>query len=153
MFYTGFRSAVKFNGYRSSFFCLSRGVRQGCPLSPLLYVLYAEVLACNIRANRRIIGLSLPGSVSLLPVVSQYADDTSLIVVSDDSIKAVFDTYSVFELGTGSKLNLSKSKSLWLGCWSGRLDPPITLEWTSGMIKVLGVFIGIGDLEEANWHL
>ena len=152
MFYTGVQSAVKFNGYRSSFFCLSRGVRQGCPLSPLLYVLYAEVLACTFCANRRIIGLSLPGGVSPLPVVSQYADDTSLIVVSDDSIKAVFDTYAVFELGSGSKLNLSKSKGLWLGGWSGRLDPPITLEWTSGMIKVLGVFIGIGDLEEANWR-
>ena len=96
--------------------------------------------------------MSLPGGVSLLPVVSQYADETSLIVVSDDSIKAVFDTYAVFELGSGSKLNLSKSKGFWLGCWSGRLDPPITLEWTSGMIKVLGVFIGIGDLEEANWR-
>ena len=96
--------------------------------------------------------MSLPGGVSPLPVVSQYADDTSLIVVSDDSIKAVFDTYAVFELGSGSKLNLSKSKGLWLGGWSGRLDPPITLEWTSGMIKVLGVFIGIGDLEEANWR-
>ena len=154
LFYTGVQSAVKFNGYRSSFFCLSRGVRQGCPLSPLLYVLYAEVLACNIRANRRIIGLSLPGGVSPLPVVSQYADDTSLIVVSDDSIKAVFDTHAVFELGSGSKLNLSKPKGLWLGGWSGRLDPPITLEWTSGMIKVLGVFIfiGIGDLVEANWR-
>ena len=146
LFYTGVQSAVKLNGNRSSFFCLSRGVRQGCPLSPLLYVLYAEVLACNIRANRRIIGLSLPAGVSPLPVVSQYADDTSLIVISDDSIKAVFD------LGSGSKLNLSKSKGLWLGGWNGRLDPPITLEWTSGMIKVLGVFIGIGDLEEANWH-
>ena len=67
-------------------------------------------------------------------------------MISDDSIKAVFD------LGSGSKLNLSKSKGLWLGGWNGRLDPPITLEWTSGMIKVLGVFIGIGDLEEANWH-
>ena len=152
LFYTGVQIAVKFNGYRSSFFCLSRGVRQGCPLSPLLYVLYAEVLACNIRANRRIIGLSLPDGVSPLPVVSQYADDTSLIVVSDDPIKAVFDNYAVFELGSGSNLNLSKSKGLWLGGWSGRLDPPITLEWTSGMIKVLGVFIGIGDLEEANWR-
>ena len=72
--------------------------------------------------------MSLPGVVSPLPVVSQYADDTSLIVVSDDSIKAVFDTYAVFELGSGSKLNLSKSKGLWLGGWSGRLDPPISLE-------------------------
>ena len=92
-----------------SFFHLSRGVRQGCPLSPLLY---AEVLACNIGANPHIIGLSLASSSSPLPVVSQYADDMSLIVTTNDSTKAMFDTYSVFELGPGSKLNLSKSKGL-----------------------------------------
>ena len=71
---------------------------------------YAEVLARNIRANPRIIGLSLPSSTSLLPVVSQYADHTSLIVTTNDSIKAVFDKYSVFQHGFGSKLNLSKSE-------------------------------------------
>ena len=84
--------------------------------------------------------------------MSQYADDTSLIVTTNDSIKAVFDTYSVFELGSGSKLNLSKSKGLWLGGWRGRLDPPISLEWTSDMIKVLGMFVAIGNIEEANWR-
>ena len=95
LFYTGVQSAVKFIGYRSSFFCLSRGVGQGCPLSPLLYVSDAEVLACNIRANRRFIGLSLPGGVSPLPVVSQYADDTSLIVVSKTLLK-LFLTLMLF---------------------------------------------------------
>ena len=44
VFYTGVESSVNVNGYLSSFFSLSRGVRQGCPLSPLLYGLVAEVL-------------------------------------------------------------------------------------------------------------
>ena len=48
LFYTGVQSAVIVNGYLSGFFSLSRGVRQGCPLSPLLYVLVSEVLAVNI---------------------------------------------------------------------------------------------------------
>ena len=86
LFYTGVQSAVKVNGHLSSFFSLSRGVRQGCPLSPLLYVLVAEVLAVNIRANPRIKGLTLPGRSQALSPISQYADDTSLVVVTDDSI-------------------------------------------------------------------
>lgn len=62
------------------------------------------------------------------------------------------ETYSIYEKGSGSKLNLSKSKGLWLGSWKGRLDSPVNLDWSSSMIKVLGVFIGAGDLDEANWR-
>ena len=67
LFYTSVQSSVNVNGYLSQFFSLSRGVRQGCPLSPLLYVLVAEVLACSIRANPRIKGLCLPGSSDPVP--------------------------------------------------------------------------------------
>ena len=146
------QSAVNVNGYLSSFFGLSRGVRQGCPLSPLLYVLEVlYVLAVNIRCNPRISGLCLPGAVPLSPI-SQYADDTSLILTSDDAIVAVFETYALFEQASGSKLNQSKSKGLWLGGWCGRVDPPVALDWSSSKLKVLGVFIGVGDLEAENWR-
>ena len=134
----------------SQFFSLSRGVRQGCPLSPLLYVLVAEVLACSIRANPRIKGLCLLGSSDPLSPISQYADDTSLVVVSDDAIRACFEVYDVYERGSGSKLNLSKSKGLWLGPWANRSDPPATLDWSSVKIKVLGVFLGPGNLDDVN---
>ena len=43
LFYSGLQSAVNVNGDISDFFPLSHGVRQGCPLSPLLYALVAEV--------------------------------------------------------------------------------------------------------------
>lgn len=151
LFYHRVQSSINVNGYLSPFFGLSRGVRQGCPLSPLLYVLVSEVLAVNIRCNPRISGLRLPDSTVLSPI-SQYADDTSLILTSDDSIEAVFETYALFERASGARLNQSKSKGLWLGGWSGRSDPPVTLDWTSVKIKVLGVFIGVGNLEEDNWR-
>ena len=76
------QSAVNINGYLSPFFHLTRGVRQGCPLSPLLYVLVSEVLAVNIRCNPHIPGLSLPGQPPLSPI-SQYTDDRSLILSSE----------------------------------------------------------------------
>ena len=148
LFYRNVHSSVNVNGYLSQLFSLSRGVRQGCPLSP--YVLVFEVLAVNIHANPRIRGLSLPDIQDPLPPISQYANDTSLIVTSNDAIEASFETYSIYEKGSGSKLNLSKG--LWLGSWNGRRDPPVNLDWSSSKIKVLTVFIEVGNLEEANWR-
>ena len=43
LFYSGVQSTVNVNGHISDFFPLCRGVRQGCPPSPLLYALVAEV--------------------------------------------------------------------------------------------------------------
>lgn len=77
LFYHCVQSSINLNGYLSPFFALSRGLRQGCPLSPLLYVLVSEVLAVNIRCNPPISGLRLPDFMVLSPI-SQYADDTSL---------------------------------------------------------------------------
>ena len=108
LLYCGVQSAVNVNGHLSPFFSLSRGVRQGCPLSPLLYVLSPEVLACNIRANPSISGLVLPGEPEPLPVISQYAEDTTMVAVSDQAITAIFTTYSLFEKGSGSRLHLGK---------------------------------------------
>ena len=79
LFYNNVRSSVNINGNISKSFPLSRGVRQGCPLSPLPYVLVIEVLACNVRANPSIRGLCLPGCPSPLPCISLYADDASLV--------------------------------------------------------------------------
>lgn len=147
LLYSEICSSVLVNGYTSTPFRPTRGVRQGCPLSPLLYVISIEVLAANLRAHPDIVGLRLPRLLNPLPALSLYADDTSVIVTSDASIRAVFSTYAVFERGTGSKLNLLKCEGLWLGAWRARVDPPVAIQWTSGKIKVLGVYIGNSLLE------
>ena len=152
MFYKGSQSAVNVNGHISSFFSLSRGVRQGCLLSPLLYVLVAEVLACNIRCHPDIPGLTLPGSSVPLPPLSQYADDMSIIVTSDRAILATFEVYDLYQQGSGAKLNLSKCKGLWLGAWNGHVDCPVAIEWGSVKLKILGVFLGPLASPEDNWR-
>ena len=63
LFYTDIQSAVTINGWMSLFFSPTRGVRQGCPLSPLLYVLSIEVLAECIRASLQIQGVTIPHSM------------------------------------------------------------------------------------------
>ena len=59
LLYTSPCAVVKNNGYFSEEFALSRGVRQGCPVSALLFILCMEVLACNIRQNNMIGGLDI----------------------------------------------------------------------------------------------
>ena len=55
-FYSNIISCVINNGYTTSFCPLKRGVRQGCPLSGLLFVLAIEFLAQSIRESNAIKG-------------------------------------------------------------------------------------------------
>ena len=48
LLYTDVHSAVSVNGFLTYFFPVTGAVRQGCPLSPLLYVLVMESLACAV---------------------------------------------------------------------------------------------------------
>lgn len=54
-------SRIKINGVVTSKIRLERSVRQGCPLSAMLYALSAEPLAALLVQNKEIRGVDLPG--------------------------------------------------------------------------------------------
>ena len=80
-------SAVINGGYMTNYFQVSRGVRQGCPLSPLLFVLGVEILAQKIRQSTGCRGIKLPQSVEAK--ISQFADDTTLICRDVEDMKKI----------------------------------------------------------------
>ena len=71
-FYTDVSSCVLNNGFTTDLFPVRCGVRQGDPLSPLLFILALEVLACRIREDNEIKGISVKGEEIKLTL---FADD------------------------------------------------------------------------------
>ena len=122
-FYTHAFSRILVNRALSSPVYLHRGVRQGCPLSSLLYVLVSEVLSTQVRKCKEIDGFLLPGARGLQFQISQYEDDATSILPLLYLLKVVHN----FELGSGAKLNTSKSEAMWLGRWHGRGIPLLIL--------------------------
>ena len=150
LFYTDIQSAVIINGWMSSFFNPTRGVRQGCPLSPLLYVLSIEVLAECIRASPQIQGVTIPHSVEGYKC-SGYADDTTVAVTTERSIEETFSVYSTYERASGAKLNRGKSKAMWAGSWKDRTDTPYGLQWVK-QLPLLGATFSVGDYTTPTWE-
>ena len=82
------------NGFGSDFFKITRGCRQGDPLSPYLFILCVEILANMIRNNPNIHGIKIDNIEYLL---AQFADDTTCILDGTERcLNAVMQTLQQF---------------------------------------------------------
>ncbi|CAH1274736.1 TIE1 [Branchiostoma lanceolatum] len=147
--YRDITSSVLVNDSLSQPFALTRGVRQGCPLSPLLYAISLEPFAATVRNDTEVHGVKLPGGHEAK--MSLYADDNSAFPTSDKSIARLFELVELYNRGSGSKLNLDKCEGLWLGKWRNRSISPVNIKWTSGSIRLLGGAFGNIDMSLINW--
>jgi hypothetical protein len=118
-------SSVLLNGTVGKRFQCKRGVRQGDPLSPLLFVLAADYLQELINRAKQIGLLKLPIPMQDdqdFPVI-QYADDTLIIMEGDPRqlffLKTVLQNFSE---STGLKVNYSKSMMLPINMTEEKLD-------------------------------
>ncbi|XP_048854239.1 uncharacterized protein LOC125722031 [Brienomyrus brachyistius] len=145
-------SHVVINGFLSDLVPQRSGVRQGCPLSPLLYVLYIEPLACAIRTHPGVDGLLIPGSRGTTVKLTQYADDTTLFVSSDQSLSHALSLVHAFGWASGATLNLSKSVAKYFGSWKAREDVAGGLTLCDGPLKVLGVNFLSDGAARLNWE-
>lgn len=59
------------------YFRVSRDVRQGCPLSPYLFIIYTEIFNGIIHAKDLIQGITI---YSVTIKIANYADDTVIII-------------------------------------------------------------------------
>ena len=107
-------ACIKNNGYISDWFEISRGIRQGCPVSALIFVLCVEILAVKIRNNPSLQGFHF-GDVEKKIKITQYADDGILFLNNRNKFCSALNILEIFGTLSGLKLNMEKCEGFWLG--------------------------------------
>ena len=140
IFQNGSESCILQNGHMTEYFSLQRGCRQGDPISPYIFILCAEVLSHMIRKHNGIKGIVINNKEYKL---SQYADDTQIFLDGTElSLENNLKTLNIFYLMSGLKLNIDKTKAIWIGSCSKstrRLCLNYNLDWNQEPFKILGV--------------
>ena len=112
--YKNVESSVVNAGFMTNYLKVSRGVRQGCPLSPFLFVLAVELLAPKIYQDQSCRGTELPNGQNAK--ISKFADDATLILQDTKSLRNAMSIVNSFEvLPSGLQLSKKKTKALWIG--------------------------------------
>ena len=148
------------NGFLGPSFQLGSGVAQGCPISPLLFLIIAEPLTRLIARNPNIQGVATnnidENGRPRAPKISQFADDSTLILRLRDITHAL-SNIATWCQATSMKENAAKRDILLLGSLKGhpeRLPAALTLGTTPAKdgetIRALGVPMG-NNFDELHW--
>ena len=133
--YTNLSSCVLNNGFTTNLFCVNRGVRQGDPLSPLLFILALETLTCYIRQNRNIQGLTINNEEIKLTL---FADDMTCFLKDKLSYLHLFVTLKFFSRFSGLRVNDEKTELFAIGPQKLAREEFYHKVCTS--IKILGIY-------------
>ena len=143
-------SELQINDFRSSLIPIKSSIRQGCPLSMLLYAICLNPLIQSLEKN--LSGIKI-GRRQVRTTVVAYADDVKIFLSSVADIQQLKETMLAFEAAIGAVVNIHQSRALALGTWDMTrqiMDIPYHKD-----IKILGFqFTNIGNSAAiASWSL
>ncbi|KAF1322066.1 reverse transcriptase, partial [Globisporangium splendens] len=143
------------NGFLSRSIRVTCGIRQGCPLAPLLFIIALDVLYRIIEAMPDFPGVDLEcGGIRADLRVSGFADDTAIYLNDSAAIPKVVEVLQRFGDVSGLRVNLSKSICVPLGTTDEtRSDATHGIPILRGgdSCRYLGIRVGTSDSSDANW--
>ena len=143
--YSDIFSRITNNGNLTEKFMISRGIRQGDPISALVFLPVAEIMATVIRNNTSIKGIFIYDFEIKL---CQLADDTSLFLSDVNSLRNALGCFEEFYRYAGLKLNRSKTEAIVLYNSGGiREDSSLNIKWHSEPFKTLGIWNSLDQKE------
>ena len=105
--YAGQEVTVRTGHGTRDWFQISKGVHQDCILSPCLFNVYAEYIMRNAGLDEEQAGIKISGrNINNL----RYADDTTLMVESEEELKSLLMKVKEESENPGLKLNIQKTK-------------------------------------------
>ena len=105
--YAGQEATVRTGHGTKDWFQIEKEVRQGCILSPCLFNLYAEYIMRNTGLDEAQAGIKInERNINNL----RYADDTTLMVESEEELKSLLIKVKEESEKIGLKLNIQKTK-------------------------------------------
>ena len=102
------------NGYYSSAFSIISGVAQGCPLSPLLFLLVGEALRTALSLSKKVKGITIGSTTQF---VAQFADDTVLLLGDKKELFPALKAVEKWCAATGMRENKDKREGIAMGTY------------------------------------
>ena len=136
--FSNISNCVLNNGFSTQLFVVQRGVRQGDPVSPYLFIIDLEVLLIKIRGDGKIRGVMIGNNETK---VTAFSDDLTSFIRDIPSFKILIDTIERFGNCSGLKLNSDKTEALWLGnSYNNCQLPNIDVDQINKPMKILGIY-------------
>ena len=143
LLYTNISSCIMNNGVATPLFSIRRGVRQGDPLSPYLFILALETLLTAIKQNQDIKGIVVEDKE--IKCIA-FADDLTNLMRDKESYASLSLLLSTYGQCSGLKLNQDKKEAYWLGN-SYRNHEVLDINKVNEPIKILSIFFTYDQLK------
>ncbi|OWZ11840.1 RxLR effector protein [Phytophthora megakarya] len=142
------------NGELSEPSSIESGIRQGCPLAPLLFILAAEILGLALAHASDIAGIKVPGDIEQREhLFSAFVDDSTVFLQKAKQLPRVLTVVQRF--GELSGLRVQPSKSVFISLNTAvayrkeiRSIPVLRHGETT---RYLGYQVGTAELRDVNW--